>query len=153
MTTNEEIHAALMVIDSRIRTLDGKVNLVARANRPSLLKALETIIRDKPMIGRVYLVLDGARNQTEVVDAMAAAGTPTSKQATGRWLDLMHTEHGLIEQITSNQPGKTYRKSVELDRALNLTPKVEKWVAEMDAETQRGADPKRRPKASPKDGG
>lgn len=152
MTTNEEIHDALMVIDSRIRTLDGKVNLVARANRPSLLKALETIIRDKPMIGRVYLVLDGDRNQTEVVDAMAAAGTPTSKQAIGRWLDLMHTEHGLIEQITSDKPGKAYRKSAELDKALNLTPKVEKWVEEMDAETQRGAKPKRRPKASSKDG-
>lgn len=141
MTTNEEIHQALMVIDSRIRTLDGKVNLVARANRGPLLDALETIIRAKPMIGRIYLLLDGVRNQKDLVDALETAGTKTSQQAIGRWLDLMHTEHGLIERVPSDKPGKTFRKSAELDRALNLTPKVEKWVTEADTD----ASPRRRP--------
>lgn len=133
-----------MVIDSRIRTLDGKVNLVARANRDPLLEALEKIIRAKPMIGRIYLLLDGARNQRDLVDALEAAGTKSSQQAIGRWLDLMHTEHGLIERVPGDKPGKTFRKSAELDRALNLSPKVQKWVTEADA-----ASPKRGP-APPK---
>ena len=130
MTTNEEIHDALMVIDSRLRTIDGKVNLLARANREPLLDALGTIIVARPIIGQIYLLLDGVRNQEEVTAELVAAGVKTSKSAVSRWLMDMHSEHGLVERVPTTGPGKTYRKNSELEHALNLTKKVEKWVAD-----------------------
>lgn len=137
MTTNEEIHDALMVIDSRLRTLDGKVNLLARVSREPLLDALGTIIVAKPIVGQIYLLLDGLRNQEEVTQELMAAGVKTSKSAVSRWLGDMHSEHGLVERVPNSGLGKTYRKNEELERALNLTKKVEKWVA--DAAKDRSA--------------
>ena len=63
MTTNEEIHDALMVIDSRLITIDGKVNLLARANRGPLVDAIGTVVAARPIVGHIYLLLDGLRNQ------------------------------------------------------------------------------------------
>src|ERR1700728_3653619 len=103
-TTNEEIHAALMVIDSQLRTVDGKVNLIARANRKPLLDALEEVITEKPLIGRIYLLLDGARNQEEIVAGLKEIGASGSPAAVSRWLGEMQGEHGLIERVPS--PGR-----------------------------------------------
>jgi arginine repressor len=131
-TTNSEIHAALMVIDSQLRTVDGKVNLIARANRKPLLEALEEVIAEKPIIGRIYLLLDGARNQDEIVAGLKERGASGSPAAVSRWLADMQGEHGLIERVPSPRPGKTYRKNRELEQILNLTKRIEKWLADLD---------------------
>ena len=47
-----------------------------------------------------------------------------------RSLSDMHGEHGLVERVPGSGPGKTYRKNAELEHALNLTKKIEKWLAD-----------------------
>lgn len=121
-----------MVIDSRLRTIDGKVNLVARANREALLAELERLIGDKPIIGRIYLLLDGVRNQEEVTAELVAAGTKTSKSAVSRWLLDMSGEHGVAERVPTKGRSKTYRKNREMEHTLNLTKKVERWLTDLD---------------------
>jgi hypothetical protein len=129
VTTNEEIHEALMVIDSRLQTIDGKVNLLTRANREPLLKALQEIITTRPILGHIYLMLDGSRNQQKIAADLTERGIKTSPQAVGRWLgDQLHIEHGLIERVPNPGGGKIYRKNTEVERALNLSTKIEKWL-------------------------
>lgn len=130
-TTNEEIHAALMVIDSQLRMVDGKVNLIARANREPLLKALQEVVSKRPMIGRIYLLLDGTRNQDEIVAELKQSGAGGSPAALSRYLTDMQGEHGLIERVPGGR-GKTYRKNRELEQILNLTKKMEGWVADVE---------------------
>jgi hypothetical protein len=130
-TTNEQIHDALMVIGSQLRMVDGKVNLIARANREPLLKALQEVVTKRPMIGRIYLLLDGTRNQDEIVTELLQSGAGGSPAAVSRYLDDMQGEHGLIERVPSG-PGKTYRKSRELEQILNLTKKIEGWLTDID---------------------
>lgn len=123
-----------MVIDSRIVTLDGKVTLVARANRDTLLPALEEVVKTSPIIGQIYLLLDGTKNQEDLTAALKKKAVQTSKSAVSRWLGVMSSEHGIADQVTGKGPGKTYRKNPQMDDALNLTPKVEKWLAEIAKE-------------------
>jgi hypothetical protein len=130
-TTNEQIHDALMVIDSQLRMVDGKVNLIARANREPLLKALQEVVTKRPMIGRIYLLLDGTRNQDEIVTELLQSGAGGSPAAVSRYLNDMQGEHGLIERVPGG-PGKTYRKNRELEQILNLTKKIEGWLADID---------------------
>jgi hypothetical protein len=130
-TTNEQIHDALMVIDSQLRMVDGKVNLIARANREPLLKALQEVVTKRPMIGRIYLLLDGTRNQDEIVTDLLQSGAGGSPAAVSRYLSDMQGEHGLIERVPGG-PGKTYRKNRELEQILNLTKKIEGWLAGID---------------------
>jgi hypothetical protein len=130
-TTNEQIHDALMVIDSELRMVGGKVNLIARANRDPLLKALQKVVTKRPMIGRIYLLLDGIRNQDEIVVQLKQMGVGGSPAAVSRYLSDMQSEHGLVERVPGG-PGKTYRKNRELEQILNLTKKIEGWLDEIE---------------------
>jgi DNA-binding transcriptional ArsR family regulator len=130
-TTEEEIHQALMVIDSRIVTLDGKVTLVARANRHLLVPELEKVIKAKPMMGHIYLLLDGIKNQEALVAALKKKGIPTSKQAVSRWMQKC-SEHGIADEVPGRGRGKTYRKNSDMEEAFNLSKEIEKWLAEVE---------------------
>jgi DNA-binding transcriptional ArsR family regulator len=128
MATNDEIHQAVLVIDSRLRTIDGKVNLMVRANRDDLLDQLETSIKSKPLIGQIYVLLDGVRNQDQIVSELAKHGTSVTQPTVSRNLAHMSEEHGIVERVPG--AGSRYRKNREMEKALNLTKKIEKWLAE-----------------------
>jgi hypothetical protein len=138
-TTNEQIHDALMVIDSQLRMVDGKVNLIARANRGPLLKALEEVVTKKPMVGRIYLLLDGSRNQDEIVAELKHAGVGGSPAAVSRYLTDMQGEHGLVERVPDTGRGKTFRKNRELEQILNLTKKIEGWLGDIETDEPKKA--------------
>jgi predicted transcriptional regulator len=131
-TTNEQIHDALMVIDSKLRMVDGKVNLIARSNRESMLEALKKVVTARPMIGRIYVSLDGVRNQDEIVAELKQAGVGGSPAAVSRYLSDMQGEHGLVERVADTGRGKTYRKNRELEQILNLTKKIESWLSDIE---------------------
>jgi hypothetical protein len=148
-TTNEQIHEALMVIDSKLRMVDGKVNLIARSNRAPMLEALKEVVVARPMIGRIYLLLDGSRNQDEIVADLKAQGVGGSPAAVSRYLTDMQGEHGLVERVPDTGRGKTFRKNRELEQILNLTKKIEGWLAEIEKdEAKKASTPGKAGKAS-----
>jgi hypothetical protein len=132
VTTNDEIHEAVLMVRSQLETIDGKVNLIARADRQPLLNALRDVVVAKPTIGRIYLLLDGTRNQDAITAALAEQGNPADKSTVSRRLTDMHREHGMIERVPNKGGGKLYRKSREFEQILNLTKKVEQWLDEVE---------------------
>lgn len=74
----EDLHNALAAIHSRLGTIEGRVTLIARAERKQLLEALEKLVREKPLVGQIYLALDGFQNQNEVFRSLTEAGIQTS---------------------------------------------------------------------------
>jgi hypothetical protein len=132
VTTNEEIHEALLMVRSQLDTIDGKVNLIARADRQPLLDALREVVLARPIIGRIYLLLDGTRNQEAITAELKANGVATSKSAVSRWLVEMQGEHGMVGRVPNSGNGNLYRKSGEFEHILNLTRKVEQWLEEVD---------------------
>ncbi len=128
MPGDDEIHNVLVGLHDRLGSVEGKVNLVARANSPRLLAELKTVVEEAPLIGQIYLVLDGKRSQQQVIAALAVAGVTTSKQAVSRWISKMETEHGIAELV---RPG-VYRRDPEMEKILDLPRKVCKWLADAD---------------------
>lgn len=128
MPSDEEIHNALVGIHNRLGSVEGKVNLVARAIGPELLPALKDAVAKAPLMGQIYLVLDGKRSQRQLLTVVAATGVTTSKQALSRWLGRMETEHGIAELV---KPG-VYRRDLQMERILNLSRKTRKWLADAD---------------------
>lgn len=126
MPSGGEIHNVLVGLHDRLGSVEGKVNLVARANAPGLLKELKEVVDDSPLIGQIYLVLDGKRTQQQVVAALADAGVTTSKQAVSRWIAKMETEHGIVDLVKVG----VYRQDPEMQKILNLARKVRKWLAD-----------------------
>jgi len=126
MPNDGEIHNVLVGLHDRLGSVEGKVNLVARANAPGLLKELKEVVDDSPLIGQIYLVLDGKRTQQQVVAALVDAGVTTSKQAVSRWIAKMETEHGIVDLVKVG----VYRQDPEMQKILNLSRKVRKWLAD-----------------------
>jgi hypothetical protein len=127
MATNDDIQDALVAIHSRLGTIEGRVTLIARAEREELLDDLEKLVRRFPIVGQIYLALDGVRNQNEVYDLLDAAGVGTSKMGVSRNLIKMHTEHGIVELVSGGR-SKVYRKGSESETVLNLSTNIRKWL-------------------------
>jgi hypothetical protein len=123
-------HADLLAIHSRLGVIEGKVNLVARAERENLRAELRSTIRDKPMIGQIYLVVDGSRTQKEIAELLAAFNVPRATESTvSRRTGEMEVEHGMIT-VVSGGASKIYARDSEMEKMLNLRAQVRKWLAE-----------------------
>jgi hypothetical protein len=129
MANDEDIQDALLAIHSRLGAIEGKVNLVARAERAEILKILETTVRAQPLIGQIYLVLDGIRTQKDVLERLAVYGITPSQPTVSRRMSDMETEHGMIDLVQGGA-AKVYRKDREMERVLNLSKNVRKWLEE-----------------------
>jgi hypothetical protein len=129
MPNNEAVENALYALHSRLGVIEGKVNLVARAERKQLLALLEEIVREDPLVGQIYLLLDGARTQKEVHEKLVEYGIETSQPTVSRRMALMETEYGIADLIQGGNT-KIYGKDPAMETVLNLTKNTRKWLGE-----------------------
>jgi hypothetical protein len=146
---DDEIQNALLAIYSRLGTVEGKVTLNARADRERLIPILEAKIRKTPLIGQIYLALDGKRNQVEVQAKLEAHGITTTGATISRRLTEMSTEYGIADEVPTPGAGKTYRRDRAMEDILNLSKRTEDWLKSEGAVAPKEA-PKRRRKRSSK---
>jgi DNA-binding transcriptional ArsR family regulator len=127
---DDEIQNALIAIHSRLGTIEGKVNLAARANRGALLAEIEQAVRKEPLIGQIYLLLDGKRSQVEIVEALGSFGITVSQPTVSRRMNKLITEHGIADLVEGGNK-LVLRKDSEAEKTLNLSRNVRKWLGEM----------------------
>jgi hypothetical protein len=129
MPTSDEIHNALIAIHSRLGTIEGRVTLLARAERDGLLAALCDVVRTRPLTGQLYLLLDGRRNQTEILRELGKAGVESSAMSVSRAVVKMHTEYGIAELVAGGR-NNIFRKATAAETVLNLSKNIEAWLTE-----------------------
>ncbi|HEX8102061.1 MAG TPA: hypothetical protein VF533_05590 [Solirubrobacteraceae bacterium] len=132
MPSDEEMQNALVAIYSRLGTIEGKVTLVARADRERILSVLEAVVRKTPLVGQIYLLLDGKRAQRQILEELTMHGITTSEATVSRRMAEMATEHGIADLVKAGAT-KVYRKNREMEDVLNLSKNMLKWLAEEDA--------------------
>jgi hypothetical protein len=120
-------HDDLLAIYSRLGSIEGKVNLLARVDRPQFLTLLGESVEKQPLIGQVYLALDGVRTQVEVITYLAGFGIQTSAPTLSRRLSEMEREHGMIELVKGGKT-KVYDKDPTSEKILNLSANIRKWL-------------------------
>jgi hypothetical protein len=129
MPTDEEIQNALLAIHSRLGTIEGKVTLVARADREAIRAALREDVQKKPLMAQIYLLLDGQRSQREVYEELLKVGVKTSEMTVSRRIGEMETEHGIADLVRGGG-ARIFRKGREMDSVLNLTKYMGEWLEE-----------------------
>jgi hypothetical protein len=129
MTSDDEIHSALLAIHSRLDVIEGKVTVVARADRGKLLDAFREAVDKQPLIGQIYLALDGKKNQDEIVAELDSSPATVSRRMTE-----MNREYGMIELVKGEGRGKIYRHNREMESVLHLTANIRKWLERKDKE-------------------
>ncbi len=130
MSTDEEIQSALLAIHSRLGTIEGKVTLVARADRERIVEVLKEVIQRKPIVGQIYLLVDGTKTQTEIHEALSTLGITTSPMTVSRRMDEMLTEYGIADLVRGGKV-KVIRRNREMEDVLNLSKRVREWLEEM----------------------
>lgn len=143
MATDEEIQNALVAIHSRLGTIEGKITLVARADRERVLSVLEGVVRKNAMVGQIYLLLDGKRTQRQIGEELAKYSINTSEATVSRRMAEMATEHGIADLVRGGAT-KTYRKNREMEDVLNLSKNVRDWLE--DGSKTVPVQPTRRPR-------
>jgi DNA polymerase III delta prime subunit len=147
VTEDKNVHNALTAIHARLGTIEGRVTLIARAEREQILESLGKDIRKKALIGQIYLALDGSRSQRDVFEVLKAAGIETSEMTVSRTMGKMHTESGIIELVSAGG-SKIYRKGDESEAVLNLSAKIREWLRE-EGEVDPAPPPGRRRRKTP----
>jgi hypothetical protein len=128
MPTEEEINAALLAIYSRLGVIEGKVNLVARAHRQTSLEDIEAAVRGKPLLGQIYLLLNGALTQSEVFEKLGEFEISTNAMAVSRAIGDLERQYGVADLVSGGN-SKIYRKDPEAEKILNLSANIRKWLA------------------------
>jgi hypothetical protein len=146
MASDEEINNALLAIHSRLGVIEGKVNLVARAHKKSSLEDVEKVIRKSPLLGQIYLLLDGFRTQTEIYEKLREFGISTSPMGVSRAMKKLETEYGMVDLVKGGS-SRIFRKDTEAERVLNLSTNIRKWLAAVNAIVPEGAQRRRRKKS------
>jgi ABC-type arginine/histidine transport system permease subunit len=147
MATDEEINNALLAIHSRLGVIEGKVNLVARAHKQSSLEDIEAAVRGTPLLGQIYLLLDGLKTQTEIHEKLAEFGIVTSAMSVSRAMKKLETEYGMVDLIKGGS-SRVFRKDAEAEGVLNLSANIRKWLAAVNATVPEGAQRRRRKKTA-----
>ncbi len=133
MAGDEEVQNALLAIHSRLGTIEGKINLVARAEREEILGVLEEAIRKDALLGQIYLLLDGKRTQQAILVELTRHGITPSQPTVSRRMSNLVTEYGIADSQGVGA-GTVLRKNRAAEDVLNLTRRVRKWL---EAEQQQ----------------
>lgn len=127
MASDDEIQNALLAIHSRLGTIEGKVNLVARAERDAILEALKAAITKDPLLGQIYLLIDGKRSQQDILATLTSFGiTPSQPTVSRRMTDLV-TEYGIADEIREGG-ALVLRKNRATEDVLNLARRIRQWL-------------------------
>ncbi len=145
---DDALHADLLAIHSRLGVIEGKVNLVARAERDEFLSLIEKTVRAQPLVGQLYLLLDGERSQKQMLEMLTDQGVATSKVSIWRRISEMETEHGMAKLIQGGAV-MIHAKDPEMEKLLNLTKKVREWLADMDETIPEPIKKRRRQRKTP----
>src|SRR6187200_2912169 len=116
---SDPLHDDLLAIHSRLGSIEGKVNLLARVDRPQFLKLLRETVEKQPLVGQIYLALDGVRTQGDVMEYLAGFDINTSAPTVSRRLGEMEREHGMIDLVRGGS-SKVYDKDPTSEKILNL---------------------------------
>ncbi len=145
MASDEEISNALLSIYSRLGVIEGKVNLVARAHKQSSLEDIEAAVRKAPLLGQIYLLLDGSRTQTELLEKLGEFGISTSAMGVSRAVKKLETDYGMADLVKGGS-ARVFRKDTEAEKVLNLSTNVRKWLTAEGATIPEGAQRRHRGK-------
>jgi hypothetical protein len=144
MPESLDAYAELRAMRARLEGIEHRQEMLVRAHSDEILATVWEYIDRDAMLGEIFLLVDGARTQKDILAELNRRGTPIAKGGLSTKLKTLRNELGLVEISERDATGATLRKS-DLDKILHLTAKVERRL-----ETNRKAQAKKAKSSSPK---
>jgi hypothetical protein len=144
MAESLDAYNELRAMRARLEGIEHRQEMLVRAHREEILGEIWDYIDADPMLGEIYLLVDGKRTQKEIVAALTGRGIALNQSNVSRKLKKLMIDLGLVEVVERDASGATLRKS-DIDKILQLTPKVERRLLELRKAKASGSE-KPRPK-------
>lgn len=138
MSSDDDLQNAVLAIHARLGTIEGKLNLLARAERNEILRALEQAFVADPLLSQIYLLLDGRRSQKEVHESLMADGIKPSQPTVSRRMDVLVVEYGVADEVRRG----VLRKNKAAEDVLSLSRKCRRWLEQAGATVPSGGSKK-----------
>src|SRR5262245_46608318 len=125
MAESRDAFAELRSMRSRLEGIEHRQEMLVRAHADEILATVWNYIDSDEALGEIYLLINGARTQKQIVAELAKKGIKLDQSNVSRKLKRLMSELGLVEVSDRDASGAVLRKS-DLDKILHLTPKVER---------------------------
>jgi hypothetical protein len=130
MPESLDAYAELRAMRARLEGIEHRQEMLVRAHADEILDTVWEYIDNDPMLGTIYLHVDGKRTQKEIVAVLNKKGVTIDQSSVSRKLNKLRNDLGLVEIADRDATGAVLRKS-DLDKILHLTPKVERRLADL----------------------
>lgn len=138
MSESLDAFAELRTMRARLEGIEHRQEILVRAHSDEILTTLWEYIDGDPLLGDVYLLIDGKRTQQGLIDALKEKGITISQPTISRKLTTLMKEMSLIEVVDRTSEGASYRKT-DLDKILHLTSKVERRLTALNKNAKKGS--------------
>lgn len=110
----------IRTIRYKIESIETTQHLLLRERRPQLLEEILGLFDSVDKLTEVYLAVDGARSQADIVQHLNASGMTVSQPTISRRMTTLE-EEGLIEKVGVGERGVLWRKKQVVEKVLRLS--------------------------------
>jgi len=110
----------IRTIRYKIESIEATQHLLLRERAPQLLSEIVKLFEGTDKMVEVYLALDPARSQADVVEYLRASGVRVSQPTVSRRMVTLERE-GLIEKVGVGARGLLWGKKEVVEKVLRLS--------------------------------
>lgn len=126
MSLDSSDHHLLLLIHERLDVIEGKVTLIARAEKKAHLEVIRNDVVATPGLADVYLAIDGKRTQDEIRIALGLTLATASRRFTAL------RKLGVVRLLESRKDGKVYGHDLSAEEVLDLSTHMSEWKADIE---------------------
>lgn len=120
-----ELFNQVRSINSRVHSIESTQEMLLRAQAERIVNPFLERLTSDPVLGWVYLEVDGAKSQNDISGALSKRGHPASAPTVSRKLEELEKDWHLIVLKDRTKSGKLYDKGAG-ERVLGLSRRVER---------------------------
>lgn len=124
MAESLDLMNEVRLLRARVEELGGMTETLVRSSSKELVSSMLGRFADDTTLREVFLRVDGARSQGEILEQLRKDRVPGSAATVSRKLDVLANELHLVELVDRTAHGKVYRRT-GLDRILGISRSLE----------------------------
>ena len=140
---DDDVQDAINAMNSRLGRMEGQLNVITRALGPDVLAEVEKRVRAAPLLGQVYLALNGRRSHQQIADHLGEHGIGTTRSTVWKRIQVLEEKLGIAVFVRS-EPSVIHDQSPAAETTLNASAAIREWLTEMGEPVPPAARRRRR---------
>jgi hypothetical protein len=126
MPESSELYSEIANLRDQVEDMSKSISAIARRSgaKEEILKAMA----NDPLLGRIFLLVDGKRTQNDIVEELRGTSTAVSQPTVSRKIESLIEDFDLVRKTSRTREGTRYLHT-SLARDLRIARALESKVA------------------------